>query len=233
MKIAILSDIHGNSAALQAALADARKADVDHLLILGDLVGYYYDIRGVLDLLADWPQTVIGGNHEDLLARACTDEKAATTYRAKYGSALDIARETLSSQELDWLTGLPSRQSIILDGISFELCHGAPDDRDRYVYPTATDGELANCEIAGRMVLMGHTHYPMVSVRPNCTLVNPGSIGQARDLGGFAAWMLLDTETGTLSPRRSAYDPAALISEARRRDPDLAYLSEILSRNRV
>jgi putative phosphoesterase len=233
MKIALLSDIHGNSAALRATLDEARKSGAERLLILGDLVGYYYDIRGVLDQLADWPRAIIGGNHEDWLARTCTDDAAAAAYRAKYGSALDVARETLSRQEINWLTTLTPRLSTRIDGIAFELCHGAPDDRDRYVYPTATESELAACEIAGHMVLMGHTHYPMISLRRTCTLVNPGSVGQARDLGGFAAWMLLDTATGTIAPRRTAYDTYDLIAETRRRDPQLAYLSEILSRNQT
>jgi predicted phosphodiesterase len=233
MKVALLSDIHGNSAAVRAALAEARKAGAEELLILGDLVGYYYDIRGVLDQLVEWPRTVIGGNHEGWLARARTDSAAAAAYRTRYGSALDVACQTLDTAELDWLAGLPPRLSKSLGGTDFELCHGAPDDRDRYVYPNAADTELAACEIAGRMVLMGHTHYPMISLRADCTLINPGSVGQARDLGGFAAWMLVDTQTGVIAPRRTAYDAAPLAAEARHRDPGLPYLWDILSRNRI
>jgi putative phosphoesterase len=233
MKIALLSDIHGNSAALRGTLAEARKAGAEELFILGDLVGYYYDARDVLDQLAEWPHTMIGGNHEDWLTRMRTEPSVAAAYRTKYGSALDIARQTLNEADLDWLTGLPPRLSKSIGGIDFELCHGAPDDRDRYVYPNAEEAELAACEIAGRLVLMGHTHYPMVSLRAGCTLVNPGSVGQARDLGGFAAWMLIDTATGVIAPRRTAYDTAPLVAEVRRRDPGLPYLWEILSRNRV
>lgn len=233
MKAAILADIHGNSLALRAALADARSAGAVHLLVLGDLVGYYYDIASVLDQLTEWPYTAIGGNHEYMLGQACADEKAAAAYRAKYGSALDVARQTLPADRLDWLTQLPSRMTLEMAGVTFELCHGSPDDRDRYVYPNANEIELKTCEIAGRIVLMGHTHYPMVSVRKDCTLLNPGSVGQARDLGGFAAWMLFDTSTRTVAPRRSAYDTSALAAEVRRRDPQLNYLSDILHRNRL
>jgi putative phosphoesterase len=233
MKLAILSDIHGNAEALRAALTDAKKADVEHLLILGDLVGYYYDIRGVLEQIAGWPQTVIGGNHEDMLGNARSDTAQAMAFREKYGSALDIALTVLSSAEIDWLAGLPSRAIITVDGVTFELCHGAPDDRNRYVYPNASEADLLACEIPGRVVLMGHTHYPLVAARRDCVLLNPGSVGQARDFGGFAAWALYDTLTRVIAPRRSPYDTAPLIAESRRLDPDLPYLRDILDRNRI
>jgi predicted phosphodiesterase len=136
-------------------------------------------------------------------------------------------------EELEWLTGLPPRLTVQLDDIAFELCHGAPDDLDRYVYPTASEEELASCEIAGSIVLMGHTHYPMISPRSACALVNPGSVGQARDLGGFASWMLMDTTTRMIAPRRTAFDASSVVKEAQLRDPTLPYLSEILSRNQI
>jgi len=233
MKVAILSDIHGNSTALDLVLTEARRMGVEHLLILGDLIGYYYDIRGVLDLLSSWPRTVIGGNHEAWLARTRADAADAAAYLEKYGSALRVALEILTPAELDELSTLPARSNFQAGETCFELCHGAPDNRDRYVYPTASNSELATCEIPGRIVLMGHTHYPMVSLRKNCILVNPGSVGQPRDIGGLAAWMIYDTSTGTFALRRCAYDTSALMTEARRRDPHLPYLSDILQRNRI
>ena len=233
MKLAVLSDIHGNSTALREVLAAARKAGVEHLLILGDLVGYYYDASGVLSLLEGWPATVIGGNHEQMLAEAQAYPQAAARHREKYGSALDVALATLDEKQIAWLTALPKSRTAALGGLTFELCHGAPNDPDRYVYPTATNEELQRCELPGKIVLMGHTHYPMVSLRPNCTLINCGSVGQARDLGGFAAWVLFDTETGTIQPVRTAYDASAVAAQARARDPGLPYLADILHRNRL
>jgi predicted phosphodiesterase len=233
MKLAILSDIHGNTAALREVLVVSRKAGVERILVLGDLVGYYYDADGVLALLAEWPATVIGGNHERMLGEARASPEVAAGHRKKYGSALDVALATLAPKQIAWLTGLPSRQTATFDGVTFELCHGSPDDQDRYVYPTADDNELRRCEMPGRIVLMGHTHYPMVAMRPDCTLINAGSVGQARDLGGFASWMIFDTATGMIAPQRTVYDTTALAIEARARDPDLPYLADILWRNRL
>ena len=62
MKIAIISDIHGNYEALFSVLEKAKKESVEHLLILGDIVGYYYHPDKVLNLLAQWSYDMIKGN---------------------------------------------------------------------------------------------------------------------------------------------------------------------------
>ena len=74
MRIAILSDIHGNLPALQAVLEDAKKQRLDHYFILGDLIGYYYDNRRVIEILNEMPATIIMGNHE-LLFLQCLENK--------------------------------------------------------------------------------------------------------------------------------------------------------------
>jgi predicted phosphodiesterase len=232
MKIAMLSDIHGNSAALAVTLTEARQAGAQHLLIAGDLVGYYYDIAGVLMALEPWPRTVIGGNHERMLSKVRTDAGAATAYRERYGSALDVAVETLAPAVLDSLCVLPSQVEVELDGVHFLLCHGSPADQDEYVYPNATPEVMARCLHPGKVVQTGHTHYPMIAARDDALLVNAGSVGQPRDLGGFSSWALFDTATGIVAPRRTAYDIGVLQAEARLRDPHLPYLAEVLTRNR-
>ena len=67
MNIGILADIHGNHRALKSVLDDMRMNKVDHLLILGDIVGYYYDPEIILDYLGDWSKDLIKGNHEAML----------------------------------------------------------------------------------------------------------------------------------------------------------------------
>lgn len=231
MKIAIMSDIHGNSAALRAALDDVRRRKIERLLVLGDLVGYYYDARGVLDLLREWPFDAIRGNHETLLGDVSANATEADRYRAKYGSSLDVAHMTLSANDIAWLVSLPDRTTVSYGGLSLELCHGSPRDPDEYVYPDSTADTLDACKVEGRdVVLMGHTHYPFMSVRGTCVLLNPGSIGQARDRGGLASWCWIDTDTRTIVSEKTPYDTRALAAEARQRDLALPYLASVLER---
>jgi putative phosphoesterase len=231
MKIAVLSDIHGNAGALRATLVEARKSGVEHLIVLGDLIGYYYAAREVLEQLREWPFVAIRGNHERMLAEALKSDGSMQAYRERYGSALDVAATTLGPQDIDWLIGLPDRASVHFGGMALELCHGSPRDPDEYVYPDANAAKLEACRVAGAdLVLMGHTHYPMLAAGERPLLLNPGSVGQARDRGGFACWCRIDTDTHVVVLERTPYDTRALIEEARRRDRHLPYLADVLER---
>lgn len=231
MRVGILSDIHGNSVALRNTLDEARRLNVERLIVLGDLIGYYYDAKGVMALLRDWKVDAIRGNHERYLEASLTSASAAMAYRSKYGSSLDLARETLLKEDLSWLLSLPDQCTVTIDGVIFELCHGSPQDKDEYVYPNASTERLAGVDLQGRdFVLMGHTHYPFMSLQKNSVLLNPGSVGQPRDLGGLASWCWLDCATQAIAFVRTPFDTSILIREAQIRDPGLPYLSEIQSR---
>jgi putative phosphoesterase len=232
MKLAVLSDIHGNAEALRVTLREARSKKAEHLLVLGDLVGYYYDATDVVRQLCEWPKTVIAGNHERMLAAARNNKQTAISVRATYGSAIDVALETLSREDIDWIVGLPSTQTIEMGGHIFELYHGSPNDPDEYVYPDATRQVIEKCRRPGKIVLMGHTHYPMIAAGDGL-LINPGSVGQARDIGGFSSWAMFDTTTEVVTLHRTSYDVTKLIEEVSRRDPALPYLKDVLVRNRL
>jgi putative phosphoesterase len=230
MRIAVLADIHGNAGALGATLVEARKSGVEHLIVLGDIIGYYYAAREVLEQLREWPFIAIRGNHERMLAEALKSDRSMQTYRERHGNALDLAGTTLKPQDIDWLISLPDRASVHLGGLVLELCHGSPRDPDEYVYPDTNAATLEACRVAGAdLVLMGHTHYPML-VEGHPLLLNPGSVGQARDRGGFACWCRIDTSARAVVLERTPYDTRQLIKEARRRDPHLPYLADVLER---
>jgi predicted phosphodiesterase len=230
VRIAVLSDIHGNAQALKQTLDSARKLEADHLIVLGDIVGYYYDAKDVVRQLRSWPLSAIAGNHEALLAAVCSDEEAALRYRAKYGSSLDVARASLSDQELAWLLALPKSLIVRLGGLTLELHHGTPNDPNGYIYPDAKSETIERCIRPGRFLLLGHTHYSMIVVRPEGIILNPGSVGQARDLGGFASWCLLNTVTGAVTFQRTPYDYEAIASQVKCYDPELKYLTNVLFR---
>lgn len=231
MQIALLGDIHGNDLALQAVLASVRTENIDLLLVSGDLVGYYFAPDKVMEMLRPWKKHMIRGNHEDMLASARNNQDQLLRIDRSYGCGIRLALEKLSAAEVDELTALPRSLEIEFGSFRVCLCHGAPWDTDQYVYPDASDNLLGRCAAPGfDAVVMGHTHYPMKHRINNTLLINPGSVGQPRNRNPGADWAVLDTATGSVSLRHENYDSSPLILEAKRRHPDISYLSDVLER---
>ena len=233
MKVALLGDIHGNHLALAAVLAAARKQGAERLLVTGDLVGYYFWPREVLELLKPWDMAVVRGNHEDMLAAARKQPDLLGQVDKQYGTGLRVALETLSSRQLDWLENLRHPQNIEIDGCRILLCHGSPWDVDIYIYPDAESTLLEKCADTGHdWIDLGHTHYPMEHRVGNTTIVNPGSVGQPRNRKPGAHWALLNTQSRKLSFMSEYYDIAPVIEMSRARHPNIPYLSDVLQRRR-
>ena len=231
MKLGLLGDIHGNAAALQAALAGARRESVEHLILTGDYVGYYYNPAQVLDLLDPWQRTMVRGNHEDMLAQAMGEPSSLQAYTLKYGHGLQVALAELSQDQLRHLTNLPERTLLEMDGLRILVAHGTPWEPDAYLYPDAPESSLERfAEVDADIVVLGHTHYPMNRLAHGRTLLNPGSVGQPRDRRPGAAWALFDTRNRICTHFREPYDVAAVGDAASRLDPGLPYLQEVFYR---
>jgi predicted phosphodiesterase len=231
MRVLILSDLHANLQAVEAVLADARRAGWDRALVLGDLVGYGADPLAVIDIVRALDHaTVIRGNHDKVAARI----EDASTFNLVARQAAEWTASVLDDGRAAYLRALPKGPVDIEGlGLAAAICHGAPFDEDCYVFD-ADDAARALAASAARVVFFGHTHVQIAfrevrhGARTSVTplddetialdgaarlLVNPGSVGQPRDGDPRAAYGLLDTSTNILSLRRVAYD----ISEAQRR----------------
>jgi putative phosphoesterase len=231
MKVALLADIHANSDAFSAVYDDLEKLGVEQILVVGDLVGYYYAPRTIVERLREDRRVIcIRGNHEDILTSCRTDPSAAQQYQRKYGSGYQKCVETLDLEMLDWLEHLPVSRKIEFDGVSFYMCHGGLEDTDRYIYPDADVSELARNYSRCTFTVFGHTHYPFMHHLDGRVMVNPGSVGQPRDRGGLASYAVVDTHSLTVQPRRVPFDIAPLVAAAQRFDPHIPYLWKIHER---
>ena len=231
MIVGLLGDIHGNHHALQAVLSAARSADVEKLLVTGDLIGYYFWPERVLDLLDSWDKVIVRGNHEQMLADVREHPDSLAQIESRYGSGLRLAMEQLPQIPLDWLTSLPHPLNVTLGGVDALVCHGTPWDIDEYVYPEAAGQSLERCgDLNVRLLVLGHTHYPMVKVVNGITVVNPGSVGQPRNSIPGAHWAVWDTARMAIDLRCEKYDYQQVVAESRVRHPELPYLANVLSR---
>lgn len=233
MKIAILSDIHGNNFALKSVLKEIDKEKVDKILILGDFVGYYYNIDFVLDLLDSYDKEIIKGNHEILMEKSIKSNKKSLDIQNKYGSGIEISKKKLRRKQIDNLINLPEKKQIEIDGLKIFICHGSPWDVSEYIYPDSSEVKKRKClENDSDFVFIGHSHYPFIYESDNKTLINVGSVGQNRKVGGIANWVYLDTKKSKYIIKETTYDTKPLIEQIKKIDPEKKYLIDVLNRKK-
>ena len=231
MKIAVISDIHGNYDALKEVLKKAKKESVEHMLVLGDIVGYYYHPDKILKALSKWNFDVVKGNHEYILEDLIANPSLEESIKLKYGSGHKEAIDKLSAQQLEFLRNLPETKSIQFDKVSILMCHGSPWLNDYYIYPDCDKDTIRKSDSKEHdFVLVGHSHYAFAIKNENSVLLNPGSIGQSRQIGGKASWAIIDTENNCFQLLTTDYNVERLINEVEKKDPEVSYLTEILKR---
>jgi diadenosine tetraphosphatase ApaH/serine/threonine PP2A family protein phosphatase len=113
----------------------------------------------------------------------------------------------IGSDEFDWLESLPTELRVSFDATSVILRHASPWDEETYLYPDServTEIALERWEV----LVLGHTHWPMVRRAGGGQVVNPGSVGQPRDYNPKAAFAVLDSGSGSVVHHRVDYDVA-------------------------
>lgn len=231
MKIAILSDIHGNDTALRAVLMEIDKISVDKILFLGDYVGYYYSPDIIFNLIKDYDKELIKGNHELLLEQALDNNEKALAIQKKYGSGIEYAKKKLSTEQINYLINLHEKKELKIDGLKILICHGSPWAVSEYIYPDSSEEIKKKClENDIDIVFIGHSHRSFIYEQKNKFLVNVGSVGQNRKVGGVASWGLLDTEKNICVIKESHYDVKPLIKQINKINPDHKYLTNVLRR---
>ena len=232
MKYAILSDIHGNSDALEAVLNEVKSLKITHIFNLGDLVGYYYNTKKCIELLELFVYQSIQGNHERMLYDSRKNQIQRSNYLKKYGSSFEIALKLLTYEQLEKYTNLPSSLSIKFNEDVALLCHGSPWGQDEYIYQNSSSEIFEKLfSMPQRYTFIGHNHYQFKITQNEKILISVGSVGQNRKVGGIANWATFDETTNQIDLKSTQYSTQPLKNMVASTDPNLAYLTEILSRH--
>jgi len=223
MKVAVISDIHANKQALEAALDAIASSDAAEVWCLGDLVGYGADPDACVELAREHAAVCLAGNHD----LAVTGEVPLDEFSRGASLAAQWTQEVIDKDNLAFLEGLAAQGREDRVG----LYHASPRDPVwEYVLSTL----VADAQ-SDRVCLIGHSHVALsfareegelatgepqrdgasLDVSSGEWLLNPGSIGQPRDGDPRAAWLLLDLEGMTASYMRTEYDVAAAAAAIR------------------
>jgi len=220
-RVAVITDVHANLPALDAALEAIRWMDVDRLLCGGDLVGYGPHPNEVCRLVEDRSIPTIYGNYDWAIARDELD--CGCAYVTEHDRALGqrSVEWTLAHTDRrskDFMRGLPFDLRFELGRKRVRLVHGSPRRVHEYLFedkPARTFERIAagaDCDV----LVFGHTHQPWVHEYGGVLFVNCGAVGKPKDGDPRAAFALLELdEAGEVraSIERVPYDAEAVARE--------------------
>lgn len=248
MRLALLSDIHGNSIALDAVLADAERAGpIDGYWVLGDLAAIGPDPVGAVERVAALPNArVLRGNADRYSFSTARPRPNAANVAAdpdKLAIFADVAHTFAWTQGaltatgwLDWLAALPlALRTTLPDGTRLLTVHATPqcDDCEQGLNPHLSDEqmckELGGCE--AELVVAGHTHWPLNRRVDGWHVVNLGSVSNPTIPSLQATYCLLEAnERGyQIEHRWVDYDRDAVVRQIETvRHPSGAYIIDFL-----
>lgn len=223
MRIAVISDIHGNVVALDAVLADA--GEVDAYWFLGDLVAHGPRPVECVRRVAALPGLVAVRGNTDRYVLTRPPDPAMTP-------SFDWTKSRLSADDLAWFEALPV-EARPADGVL--LVHASPGrDDGPGLDPNTADAELAGAFTSGDagLVAVGHTHHPDDRRLDGVRVVNPGSVSLPRTSDALTRYAIL-TRTGdgwSVEHRAVGYDRDAVLADLAASDhPSAAWLIEKLT----
>lgn len=199
MKIAVISDIHANTSALEAALDKIKSLKTDKIFCLGDILMAGYDPNGTAKIITELDNLeIIQGNTDKMVA--CFSEELLEKAKKKspcMGYALEDDLKIIDEKYKDFVRNLPESKYIEINGLKIQLVHGSPRRQDENIYPNLAleDVEKMVESSSADLILCGHTHIPCgYSLESGKTVVNVGSIGRSMTEDKMPYWAMLDID---------------------------------------
>jgi len=204
LRIAIISDIHGNLPAFEAVIQDLQQRRIDQTVNLGDLVFRGPCPEECYTLYQEMKAPMIMGNTEEWL----TNTEAGIP--EPLPAVRTWTRERLSSSALSELASLPPTLTMQVENTKILFVHGSPRSNMEGLFPSAKEAELADAlgGVSADILVCGHTHWAFSRRAAGLHLVGAGSIGLPFDGDRRAAYAILELEGGvvSLTHLRVAYD---------------------------
>jgi predicted phosphodiesterase len=220
VRILVLSDIHANLAALEAVLSAI--GSVDAIWHLGDAVGYGPQPQAAVDRLRDAGALWVRGNHDD----AAGGGESIDLFNPDGFRAMKWTRTQIGESTRRYLADLP--ELVKPESLNFTLTHGSPSNPIWEYINSASVATRNLPYFETQFCLVGHTHVAMafregrgamqmvrVTSRTRLhfgdkrAILNPGSVGQPRDGDPRASYMVIDTDSASVSWHRAQYDVEA------------------------
>jgi putative phosphoesterase len=224
--IAVLSDLHGNSAATEVVLADIDRYTPDEVLCLGDLVGYGAHPNDTIDLVRSREIPTVMGNYDDGVGFDRDDCGCAYKdegERERGQASLMWTRAVVDEELKAYLRSFNPELRREVHGIRLRFVHGSPRRMNEYLFADRDAASLAriarhaDCDV----LVFGHTHVPWTREIEGVRLINTGSVGKPKDGDPRAGWVLIEIAPDgvvTSTIPRVEYDVASMAAAIRAAD---------------
>lgn len=203
MKIGIVADIHSNLPALNAVMAALSSVDI--IVCAGDIIGYYNKPNETCSLIRERASIVVRGNHENLVSKP---QNLSAPQKELLRN--EWTKSVLTYDNFRWVETLPTTQDINVDGYTITVRHTLAGGE--YYYPDSPAIFKLHLQEKS-VIIIGHTHHPMIKKCGAGIVINPGSVGQPRDCNPDPSYAIFDTNTGDVEFLRAQYDIALLQEE--------------------
>ena len=197
MRIAVISDIHGNLEALRAVLADIEKREVDMVYCAGDIVGYGPFPNEVIALLQEKSISSVMGNYDDTIgnSRLVCGCDYKDELSARIGAlSVQWTADNVTEANRQFLSRLPFEIDIATDNYSVKVVHGSPRRINEYLHRDLSTKEINRIlvECTADILVCGHTHIPYERSVGNKLLVNAGSVGKPKHGDPSASYCIIE-----------------------------------------
>jgi len=201
LRIAFISDIHGNLTALQAVLESIYMSDIDQTICLGDIIGYGARSNECVELISSKSIKCVLGNHE----YAIINLNELSRFNPKAKESILWTKKNLSNKSMEFLKNL----KLTLEVENIQIVHSSPVFPESWSYlKDKYQAKKAFKSFTQEFCIIGHTHQPVIfeDHESQRKLINAGSVGQPRDGNPKACWLWLDTRSKDFGWERVEYD---------------------------
>lgn len=233
MKIAFISDIHGNAEALQAVLYDIEQRNVDEIFILGDICFRGIEPKRALTIVKELNTQIIKGNADEWVVRGIHKGEVPEKAFSMMKKERDWTYAQLDEEEISYLDKLPMDLNLAFNQLNIHAFHATPNSLFEVVQPDENDQTLGEKLMVkdADLYIYGHIHKSYIRYIDGKCLVNPGSIGLPFDSVKKASYFILELaeDSYQMSIVKVNYDIEKVISQIQKTDyPNKELLSRLL-----
>lgn len=211
LRLAVISDIHGNLPALKVVLEDVKLFKADGIYCLGDLTDGAPWNNEVIDLIRELGIPCIMGNHDERIAfdlPVFALKKHSIEEQEARLSTINHTKLTITASNKEYLASLSPSIRLNIDGLSILLVHGSPASNEEYIYEDHDPEKMKEffSKYEADLIVGGHTHLSFIrtfsgqGLEKSKMWINTGSVGRTKEGDGKASYLqlILDKETSTM-----------------------------------